>query len=89
MNVINVKKIEENSDNSGLKLIRSCYPSAAERLKIKILFKWGLKDDDAVRTKVWIPILFFNQQFKASFEQYLVKKLFFPHHLFLFSKIIL
>ena len=26
---------------------------------------------------------------KASFEQYLVRKLFFPHHLFLFSKIIL
>ena len=26
---------------------------------------------------------------KASFEQYLVRKLFFPHHLFLFSKIFL
>ena len=26
---------------------------------------------------------------KASFEQYVVRKLFFPHHLFLFSKIIL
>ena len=49
-----------------------------------ILFKWGLKlrilkikfesklvmDDAVDRPKVWIPILFFNQQFKVSFEQY-------------------
>ena len=70
----------------GLKLICSCYPSAAALLKIKILFKWGVRDDDAVRTKVWIPILFFNQPFKASFEQYLVKNCFPPIVYFCFQK---
>ena len=29
----------------------------------KILIKWDLRDDAAVRTKVWIPIFFLNQQF--------------------------
>ena len=39
----------------------------------KMLIKWDLRDDDAVRTKVWIPIFFLNQQFNVPFEQYLVK----------------
>ena len=45
----------------------------------KILIKWDLRDDDAVRTKVWIPIFFLNQQFNAPFEQYLVKNNCFFH----------
>ena len=45
----------------------------------KMLIKWDLRDDDAVRTKVWIPIFFLNQQFNAPFEQYLVKNNCFFH----------
>ena len=45
----------------------------------KILIKWDLRDDDAVWTKVWIPIFFLNQQFNAPFEQYLVKNNCFFH----------